>query len=325
MRSWRLAFALATGLFLVSSACTSGSNGPKEQATGTATAASKVTLTDFDYDTFSSAAGKKLISEYEQSHPGVTIQAIHPPPGNLVSYIDTQLAGGTAPDIMTLATDEQTWKDLDKGWWLDLTQYAQAPDPYVPGNKHWIDLLTPGAASQLRFMNGHIYSLTTTGFDVAFFYNKTIFSKLGIAVPQTWDELISDYQKIKAAGYIPLDIELGDTEYADQTEAFITILEGTLMNGDIQKMDTNHDGVVDICELVAGIKNGSYSANNADYQASWNLEKSLAPYLELGAASQTSSDDGFNLFKTGKVATWFEGSFNGPSLAGTGERFPCHA
>ena len=65
------------------------------------------------------------------------------------------LAGGTALDLMTLATNEQPWKDIKKGWWLDLTEYAMAPNPYVPSNERWIDLLTPSAASQVPFADGH--------------------------------------------------------------------------------------------------------------------------------------------------------------------------
>lgn len=275
------------------------------------------TLTVFDYQSLSNPQGQALVSSYEHLHPGVHIKISPMPSGDPLPIIDAQLAGGTAADVMTLATDEQPWKDLRKGWWADLTSYANAPDPYVPGNKHWIDLLTPGAAKEIKFANGHIYALTTTGFDVGFFYNRDIFAKLHLSVPRTWAQLIGEYKKIKAAGYIPLDYELGDHEYAGQDPAFVTILEDTLMHNSIARMDTNHDGVVDVHEMVQGIKAGLYSTRNADYQESWKLVKSLAPYFQLGAAAATHSSDGFNLFKTGRVATWFEGSFNDSNLAKT--------
>jgi ABC-type glycerol-3-phosphate transport system substrate-binding protein len=37
--------------------------------------------------------------------------------------------------------------------------------------------------------------LTTTGFDVAFIYNKTIFAKLGLKIPRTWAQLLAVLQK----------------------------------------------------------------------------------------------------------------------------------
>lgn len=287
------------------------------QASGKHTSALRGTLTYFDYDSLQNPQGQKLIRAYEHSHPGVQIKIAHMPSGDPLPIIDAQLAGGTASDVTTLATDEQPWKDLSKGWYLDLTKYAHAPDPYVKGNKHWIDLLTPSAAKQIKFSNGHIYALTTTGFDVAFIYNKTIFSQLHLKVPKTWPQLLTDYKKIKAAGDIPLVWELGSHQYGGQTEQYITILEDTVMHTAISRMDTNHDGTVDIRELIRGIQKGIYSAHNADYQESWKLLKMLSPYFQLGPSSATDSSAGFNTFKTGRVATWFEGSFNSSSLATT--------
>ena len=229
-------------------------------------------------------------------------------------FVNAQLAGGTAADVLDLNTVEQPWNDLRKGWYLDLTPYAQAPDPYVPGNKHWVDLIDPGELGVIRFINGHFYMLTTTGFDVAFIYNKTIFARLGLSIPRTWAQLVPMLQKAKNAGYIPLDFELGDTSYGGQVPAFITILEAMVMAPAIKRMDTNHDGVVDVRELVRAIKSGRYSARNADYQESWKLAKQLAPYLQLGPMGTTSSEAGARLFRTGRVATWFEGSFNAPTL-----------
>lgn len=272
------------------------------------------TLTIFDHDSLKSPQGQQLIAEYEKSHPHTQVKVLHVPSSGPDTIINAQMAGGTASDIMALGTNQQTWKDLQKNWWMDLTADANAPDPYVKGNKKWIDLLTPGAQASLKFKDGKIYSLSTTGFDVGFFYNKTIFSKLGLNPPQTWSEMVADFKKIKAAGYTPLEFELGDHQYADQAPAFLTILEGTVMHDSIQKMDANHDGTVDVQEMVDGIKNGTYSAKNADYQESWKLLKSLAPYFQFSPSSAKGSQPGLSAFQSGKVATWFEGSFNSPSI-----------
>jgi ABC-type glycerol-3-phosphate transport system substrate-binding protein len=276
------------------------------------------TLTYFDFGSAQNPPTQKLIHEYEKTHPNIHIKFISGPSSNEVAWLDTQLAGGTAPDVITLETNEQPWRDLDKGWWDDLTKYANAPDPYVKGNKRWIDLLTPGAAKLLRFANGRIYSMSTTGFDVAYIYNKTIFAKLHITPPTTWAQMLADFQKIKAANYIPLDWELGSHSYGGQTEQYLTILEGALMHKSIVRMDANHDGVVNVAELVHGIKDHVYSAKNADYQAAWKMMKTLSAYFQLGASATSDPTKGFNLFKTGRVATWFEGSYNSSNLDQSG-------
>ena len=272
------------------------------------------TLTLFHYSSFENPNGEALLAEYQSSHPGVKIELVELPEGDPQPYINTMLAGGTASDVMTLATNQQPWKDIKKGWWLDLTEYAHAPNPYVPGNERWIDLLSPSAASQVPFADGHFYSMTTTGFDVAFIYNKTIFSELEVEPPKTWTELKSILEKAQAANYIPLFAELGDQQYGGQFPGFITILEDTVMDASISKMDTNQDGVVDIQELVQAIQDKTYSAQNEDYQEAWKLLSSLLPYFQRGPLAATGSDDGFNAFSSGRVATWFEGSFNSNSL-----------
>jgi ABC-type glycerol-3-phosphate transport system substrate-binding protein len=281
-----------------------------------ARAAAGESFTFFDYGSTQNPGAQKLVEEY-QKETGVQIKYVTGPSSQANAWIITQLAGGTAPDMITLGTNEQPWPHVKKGWYADLTKYAMAPNPYVKGNKRWIDLLTPGAAKLLKFADGKIYALSTTGFDVAFIYNKAIFSKLHLSPPKTWAQMISQFQKIKRAGYIPLDWELGSHGYGGQTEQFITILEGTLMHNSIVRMDKNKDGVIDVSEIVKGIQNGTYSAKNADYQESWKLMKSLAPYMQLGPSATSDPDKGFNLFKSGKVATWFEGSYNTAKLADT--------
>jgi ABC-type glycerol-3-phosphate transport system substrate-binding protein len=301
--------ALLTSAFLaLSVGATYAHRGPAPQS------AFSGTLTIFDYGgSFGPPEGPVLIKGYERLHPGVQIKTVPFPGGNFLTYFNAELDGGTSQDIMTLSLSQQIWKDIHKGLWLDLTPYAQAPDPYVPGNKHWIDLIAPNSRYVLPFVNGHIYALTTSGFDVGFVYNKTIFAKLGLGIPQTWAQLLGELQKIKAAGYIPMDFSVGDTGYGDAYPSFITIVEDMVMDGSIKRMDTDHNGVVNIRELVQGIRDGVYSAHNADFQEGWKLFKDLAQYFQFGAAAADTSL-GFNLWKTGRVGVWFTGDYAIPSL-----------
>jgi ABC-type glycerol-3-phosphate transport system substrate-binding protein len=305
----RVFFVVLAVALLALSLAASGAHAARAQP-----AALSGTLTIFDHTSLSNPEGKALIRAYEGMHPGVHIKVVPLPPGDPVPLMNAQLAGGTAADVLTLNTVEQPWKDLHKGWYLDLTSYAKAPDPYVPGNKHWMDLIDPRALGQIRFIDGHFYTLTTTGFDVGFVYNKAIFAKLGLTVPRTWTQLLKALQRAKAAGYIPLATQLGDTSYNSDIEGMITILEDMVMAPTLKRMDANHDGVVDIHEFVRAVKSGVFSTRNADFQESWTLMKQLAPYFQLGAIGATSSDQGFNLFKTGRVAMWFIGSYIAPQL-----------
>jgi ABC-type glycerol-3-phosphate transport system substrate-binding protein len=297
---------------LVVTACSSGS-------TSGSTASGGKTLTIFDWSSLSNPGDKALLQEYKKQ-TGVTVQVVQAAQmnGDPQPWIASVMTGGTAPDIMTMGTTQEPWTDIKKGWWLNLAPYAMAPDPYVPGNKHWIDLLAPGAANALWFAPGRMYAMTTSGSDLGFFYNKDIFAKAGIARPPvTWTELISDLSKIKAAGYIPLEFELGSIDYAGQAPSFLTMLEGQLMSSTIPKMNTSNSGVVTVQEWVDAIRNGTFSTRNPDYQEAWRLIKQLSQYFQLGAAGTVGNDAGLNAFESGRVGMWFEGSWNAESLAGT--------
>src|SRR5256885_1643195 len=101
------------------------------------------TLTFFDHGTLSNPTGTALIRKYERLQPGAHIKIVPLPPGDIVPFVNAQLAGGTAADVLDLNTVEQPWNDLRKGWYLDLTPYAQAPGPYAPATHHWLDLSDP--------------------------------------------------------------------------------------------------------------------------------------------------------------------------------------
>ena len=75
----------------------------------------------------------------------------------------------------------------------------------------WAKLVTPTfrqAAGTAKGLYGAPISSTFYG---GIMYNKKVYAKLGLKVPKTWAEFISNSQKIKAAGLIPVLVSYGDT------------------------------------------------------------------------------------------------------------------
>jgi raffinose/stachyose/melibiose transport system substrate-binding protein len=66
-------------------------------------------------------------------------------------------------------------------------------DQILPGAQAVIDQLYPGVSPTIPFQ----YNIE------GIFYNKKIFAEQGISVPKTWEELIADANKLKAAGIQP--------------------------------------------------------------------------------------------------------------------------
>jgi raffinose/stachyose/melibiose transport system substrate-binding protein/xylobiose transport system substrate-binding protein len=72
-------------------------------------------------------------------------------------------------------------------------------------NPAWKSTFLPSVLATAT-LNGKIYGVPNQGVQpVAFFYNKTVFSKAGIAgAPKTWDELLTDVKTLKSKGVIPI-------------------------------------------------------------------------------------------------------------------------
>lgn len=269
------------------------------------------TLTVYDWGALEvGPVGKRLIAEYEKMHPNVKIQIIAQDPDPSV-YIQRVLAAGTAPDILMPSYTQETFNSIPDGSYLDLSPYMMQPDPYVPGNRHWVDLIDPIAHQENSFLGKKWYVFDWSTQDCAVFYNKDAFAKAGIAgPPATWANLITDLQKLKQAGYIPWFHALGEPFPIAENGWILTFLEGQVMTKTFRAMDLNHDGQVDLKELLTGIKHRIYSPMNADYQEAWRLLKEWSQYWEPNYAGQHMAPNTLpQSWVNGKVGMYLGGQY----------------
>ncbi len=144
-----------------------------------------------------------LAQEWEKLHPGVEIKFVGPSAVGTAwrTWEVTQFSAGVAPDIVFDPLYLSYPSDVQKGWVIPLTKYLNEPNPYVPGNKKWIDLFyerifTPAADGQYYYVAPDLIGL-------GLLYNKDILEKVGInEPPSTFNQLLEDCQKVKDAGYI---------------------------------------------------------------------------------------------------------------------------
>jgi len=214
----------------------------------------------------------------------------------------------------------QVFEDISKGWWLDLTPYLALPNPYIPGNKRWIDSINPVLNKENAWLGNRYYVITNSAQEPAFYYNKDLWKKVigSDTPPATWDVFMADLAKFKKAGYIATEFDLHQTYPIAENGTILSLFEQMVMFPDFQKMDTNKDGIVDIRELIAGIKNGIYSAKNPRYQEAWRLLNDFSQYFEPRALGVTSIDQPF---LSGNVATMFRGQYWLPTLRAAKPKF----
>ncbi|GAA3336712.1 hypothetical protein GCM10017714_00580 [Curtobacterium pusillum] len=190
-----LAIGGATVLIGGLAACSSGGSADTGSSGG------KTTITYLvDNAEATGVTAKALITAFEKANPEITVKLDTKPQGtdgdNLVK---TRLSTGEMADVfnynsgslMQALNPDNTLVDLSKESW------AKDVDPQFTK-----------VVSTDKGMYGAPFG---TSFGGAVLYNKKVYAKLGLSVPTTWAEFISNSEKIKDAGIAPIIQTYGDT------------------------------------------------------------------------------------------------------------------
>jgi raffinose/stachyose/melibiose transport system substrate-binding protein len=159
---------------------------------------------------------QNVTTEFEKRYPDTRIEFANVPYG-MREWLVTQLSAGTAPDILHVNT-EDVWQDVQKGWYMPLDPYLEAPNPFIepgdPGSAQWWDSfkyvsITRGKAAP----DGKNYSILLDATESGIFFNKRLFDQLALEPPKDWAEFIAIQKQLQDAGYIPM--LGGTTHFAD--------------------------------------------------------------------------------------------------------------
>lgn len=131
---------------------------------------------------------KKVIEEFNKSHPDIEVKATFVP-GDYLSRMQTLIAGHKEPDIAIMYGNYiHDW--AQKGLLADLT-------PYTQNSTIDFDDMLPMA----KFYNqGKLYGATATLETIVVYYNKAIFAAAGVTAEDikdwTWDEYVEILRKV---------------------------------------------------------------------------------------------------------------------------------
>ena len=154
-------------------------------------------------------------------------------------------------------------------------------------------------------VDGKKYAVPVNGFWEAMFVNTTVLDAAGVAVPgpdYTWDQFLTDCEKIKAAGYSPIAAALGNIPHY--------WWEYTIFN---HNTPANH---CDIPETVEDTQGQSWVAGINDVKDLY--EKEYFPKNTLSA----TDDDTFLAFTEDKAAFLIDGSWKVGGIAGACQSDP---
>jgi len=158
----------------------------------------------------SAVALSTIIQKFEAKYPNITITAVWNGRENQTK-VRTALGANTTIDIVDQDGDQIAGGLMQEGLLLPLDDMYNSTA--LDENTTFKDVFNPGVVD-FYMKDGKHYLMPMDAAPVMFWYNKDAFTKAGIAqVPPTWDEFLTDLQKLKDAGYVPLAIEGDGGDY----------------------------------------------------------------------------------------------------------------
>lgn len=153
-------------------------------------------------------AWEKLVARFHEDEPKITLKTVVLPLTRFNETISTQLSAATAPELVF---NQASYKPYMV---YHLDQDLKKPNPYVPGNKAWIDLYNPKyftmTQSNVMDAEGHTNFVPFNLFTAGVYYNADAFAKAGVEAPiKTFSDLLKAAKKLKAAGYTPFAMDNG--------------------------------------------------------------------------------------------------------------------
>lgn len=185
------------------SACSSGAATQAPSGSQPASGGEKVNLvywSMWNKTEPSAMALTDIIAKFQAKYPNVTVTPVWNGRENQTK-VRTALGSNTVIDLVDQDASQIAGGLMQEGLLIPLDDMlaSTALDENVP----FKDVFFPGTLD-LYIKDGKHYLMPYDDSPVMFWYNKDIFDKAGIAQPPvTWDEFLTDLQKIKDAGYVP--------------------------------------------------------------------------------------------------------------------------
>ena len=120
------------------------------------------------------------------------------------------------PDVIVHKPGSNNRAQIDAGLFVDLTDFWEENN---------LDEILPPYSKELWSRHGRIWGVPFKGQTYMVWYRPSIFEKVGVEPPETWDEFLNVCEKLKAAGEVP--INAADLNPWSATYWFEMIILGT--------------------------------------------------------------------------------------------------
>lgn len=221
-----------------------------------------------------------LLAAYKEVEPNVTIefQPTNPPDYN--ATLRLQLDSGTGPDLMYARSYATGLELFEAGYFADCSD--------IPGV---MDNFTASSLAPWQTPDGKMFAVPFAAVSHAVYYNKDIFAKEGLSVPNTWEEFLTLCETLKSKGYTPLANGL-----ADEWDILETFFLGMLPN------------YIGGAEGRMQYEKGEKKLNDEAFLKAYTDIAAVAPYLPQGYEAVTYNDSQV-MFNTQTAVMFIDGSW----------------
>ncbi len=252
-------------------------------------------------------AFRQIADEYQQAHPGVTIEFIDL--GKAPGYDDTVRTKAAAGEMYDIFWAQSTALNTTypEGIAVDLKPYLDQPNPYYTEKPTWREVFNQNILNETADTDGKQYNVNGDFVATAFFYNTKLFNQVGITQPpKTWPELLDAAKKLQAAGitamaHVPL--------YGWWQRHFLS----DFYANDYDRI-TGFDKAPGLSALdqAVAINKGILSPADPRFMAWWPLFKEFTQYWNQDYLTSPTDDNStvvFQDFMGGRAAMIYEGSW----------------
>lgn len=234
-----------------------------------------------------------FLEEFRASHPEILILFDPTTAPHYDAVLEAQLKAGTGPDLFYLRSFSKSRMLYEQGFLEPLDD--------IPGLKENFD---PETLHPWTGADGHVYGVPFIATSHGIYYNKNIFDRLELPIPNTWGELLTTAHKIRNAGFIPFANTSGDPW---------TVLELVFLNI-LPNFIGGREGRLEYL-------NGTRCFNDTSMVAAFRALEDLRPHLISGHET-LGYFDSLQLFAQGRAAMFFGGSWDVPFLKSHATSFP---
>ncbi len=260
--------------------------------------------------------------QFQKHHPEVEVRQILIPEEGYFRWVNTQLIGRTAPDMIEtgLGGSPQLWQKFYARYFTPLDRHVDEPNPYnegtelegIPWRQTYFDEMEGGYDEILQ----SYFRVPLSAFTLRLYYNRDMVREVwhpedGSEFPKTYEEFIQLCDLLKKAHAGEKFVPIAGAKYS--FDRIDTIFQTVFTAPYLDKTDVDYDGIVSTLESAGPLYSGTIRMTEAGIESNFRILRQTADYSPPGATAMDREQAKFQ-FHQGRAAMIPTGSWDYSTL-----------